>query len=672
MKEIRQRDFNDCGVTCIEYIMNYYGGHVPIEKLREDTFTTTKGTTAYHIVETLKKYGFDSYGEKIEIKDLQNLTLPVIIHLTLNNGLLHFAVLCKVGKKEVTLMDPSYGKKKMKFSALEGMFDGVVLHAIPKSSIPNIPRDKSVILKLFHLLVEEKKLVLPILIFSVLLSFLSIVINMYFKVSLETVTSKEDALWQIIFLFVVLYFFKMIFQYGKNYFKFYLDKNIETKFTFSFFRHLFSLPLEKFETYHEGELLTRIRESREIKELFETTCITFFLEFILSFFSLICLFLMNSQLTFILVIGMGVYFILCLITSKSFYHLILKNMEIEERWNERLIETIQNYPSMKHLNQVTEYLDLLEESFCSSLKDKLHIEKVAFFYHFIKENFLELLFFFLTSYGIYLILKGHLTVIHFMTFQNLYFYFINPMKELVDILPKYYYLKGIFQKISEMMSLKEEKHNEYIEPLPYYSLEIKNVSYSYNQIEKIFENVSFEVKEKEHIFLDGKSGSGKSTICKILRQELENYEGTILFSKRNILDYPVEQIRKTILYLSQNEHIVCGTIKDNILYGKKETERFYEVLDICELESIVSKKPLRYDTYISEDYLSGGEKQRILLARTLYCEGNIYIFDEALSEVEDILEKKIIKNIRKFLKDKSIIYISHRKNHKEFERGIIL
>ena len=108
---ITQRDFKDCGVTCMEYIIKFYHGYIPIEKLREDPFTNQEGTTAFHIVEAFKKYNFDSFGKKITFEDLNNRFLPAIVHIVLPNGLNHFVVLTKAKKEEVTLMDPMIGKK---------------------------------------------------------------------------------------------------------------------------------------------------------------------------------------------------------------------------------------------------------------------------------------------------------------------------------------------------------------------------------------------------------------------------------------------------------------------------------------------------------------------------------------------------------------------------------
>ena len=112
---IKQLDEKDCGVCCLESIIKYYDGYVPLEKIRKDSCTSTKGTSALHLVETLKKYGFDAYGSRIKKEKFfsTDIPLPAIIHVVLDNGLNHYMVLYEKRKNKVILMDPSVGKKVM-------------------------------------------------------------------------------------------------------------------------------------------------------------------------------------------------------------------------------------------------------------------------------------------------------------------------------------------------------------------------------------------------------------------------------------------------------------------------------------------------------------------------------------------------------------------------------
>ena len=151
----------------------------------------------------------------------------------------------------------------------------------------------------------------------------------------------------------------------------------------------------------------------------------------------------------------------------------------------------------------------------------------------------------------------------------------------------------------------------------------------------------------------------------MLDKYITDYKGDILIGSINIKDLSLATIRKNILYVNQNENILTDTIRNNIILDRNVSEKqFFQICKLCAIDEIVKKKPLRYNTIIGKDIgnISGGEMQRIILARALLNNFQILILDEALSEVDYFLEEKIMKNIREKFKNKTIIYITH-KNH---------
>jgi len=188
-------------------------------------------------------------------------------------------------------------------------------------------------------------------------------------------------------------------------------------------------------------------------------------------------------------------------------------------------------------------------------------------------------------------------------------------------------------------------------------------------------DVNFEIKENSMVMLKGHSGCGKSTFCQILYQELKDYKGEILLGEKNLKDYSLNTIRSNISYVSQHEKIFTDTILNNLVLDREVDDKFLqEVLEICELEKVLQQKKMRLETIIGNDLpsLSGGEKQRIILARALLKKASIFIFDEALSEVDYETERIIIKNIRKYFKNVTILYITHKKQDDLFEKVIFL
>ena len=181
---------------------------------------------------------------------------------------------------------------------------------------------------------------------------------------------------------------------------------------------------------------------------------------------------------------------------------------------------------------------------------------------------------------------------------------------------------------------------------------------------KIYHNVSLKIKYGTKYLLYGESGIGKSTIIKILIKYINDYEGDIYFGDLNLKDISKNSLLDNIVYVSQNSYVNHDTLKNNIVYDRNISDLEYErVLEICNLKELRNNKKMRNDFLIEDNgfNISGGERQKIILARSLLNRFNYLILDEALSEVDYFEEKQIINRIFDIYHDKTIIYISHKK-----------
>ena len=252
-------------------------------------------------------------------------------------------------------------------------------------------------------------------------------------------------------------------------------------------------------------------------------------------------------------------------------------------------------------------------------------------------------------------------------------FFTEPIKSIIDLEPSLRYAKTSYDRINELLRVKQidlKKDQTIISG----DIEIKNLSYSYNNVDYIFKNKSFKIEQNQKYLIYGTSGSGKSSFIKILLKYIDNYDGQILIDNKNLKDYSSGSINNSFLYISQNEELFSQTIKQNIILDREISDKKYiNVLKMCKVDEIIEQKKLRDNFYIEEKgfNISGGEKQRIILARALLKNFNYLIMDEALSEVSYKMEKEIIQNIISNFKDKTIIYISHNELNKDlFENQI--
>lgn len=674
---VRQRDLKDCGPCCVSCLLQFYNGYVPLEKIRDDTHTDLNGTTAFHLVKALNGYGFDAMGVKVEHIFDENIYLPAIAHVVLKNGLQHFVVIYKMSANHVYIMDPAKGKVKMPVNNFLDIWDHILILATPGNSILKYTKEMSIVSVFGQILLHNKKLFFLVIVVNFLLMIMTLIGSFYFQVSISSIQSGQNLSFVkfIILLFFIIVFLKVLMNYVKLYYLNYLNKNLDTELFSMFLEHIFRLPLKFIQNRTTGEIVTRIDELSSTKNLFSEIFATFILNMILILGAVVTLFLISSKLFFLLCLVIAIYLGIGVTFQKVLYQKIKENIEITTDFNSVLIENVDMNFSIKNLNLVKEFIYRIENKLILVLKSNFSLSAFLNIMELLKNFIYEFGLFAVTTLGVYLIYNGEVEVLSLVTFNSIVLYLFNPVKELVDLIPKYNYLKASFNKLSEFLSTEIEKDYGGLDSLNNSNINVKDLTYSYNAYTNIINKVSFKIKARDKVLLSGPSGSGKSTICKLLYRSLGSYSGNIEISNTSECDYSLKAVRENILYVGQHEKLFTGTIRDNIVCFRIVSDKeFKQVCKICRLEEVVSKRPNRYNTVInaSLNNLSGGEKQRIILARALLKKVKIIILDEALSEVNVDLEKDILDDLFKYFKECTLIYVTHKNVDDKFKKVIKL
>lgn len=675
MKIIRQRDEADCGVCALASIIEHYNGYVPLEKIRLDAKTDSKGTSALNLVLASQKYGFESVG--VKLKNIYDITkLPAIAHLSFKNGLEHYVVIEKIAKDKITLMDPAKGKVIESLAKFNEAWSKVVLLFYPKTNI-TVLKENVTIFKIYQtILTKEKTIIKTILMTSFLLSIFTLLLSYYNKILSSFVNSgyTKDYIKVIVIIFASITLLKISLSYFRKYLENHLNKNIDCYIISDFINHLYHLPLNVISSRKPGEIVSRINELSTIKEFIVDLFLLFTLDILVAILITPLLFKINKTLFIILLIELILYLITNLITTKVIYKKVYQNITYNSEFSSILLDDISTFNSIKNLSLVNNHLKVVEKSLTNYLYDTFKLNNFLNKDYIIKYTIDEVSLFLIITLGFYYLAKGSIDLIDMVTFTNIMYLFITPFKNIVNILIKYNYIKATISKINDFLSIEKEPTGV-LQEIYGYEIVINNLSYSYNKYQKIFKSISFKIKEGSFVLLKGPSGCGKSTICNILTKNLTDYEGSISIGTINIKDLSLKTINSNITYVNQHEKLFKGTIKENIVLDNDISEVEFEYLCyLCKLDKIIINKPLRYNTFISDDEknISGGEKQRIILARALLKETNILILDEALSEIDLKTEISILKNIRKVYPEKTIIYVSHKKYPKIFSDTIDL
>ena len=677
LKEVKviQHDIKDCGAACLLSIIKYYHGNISLEKIRIDTCISKDGITAYNLVTAAKKYGFDACGIRISFNELlkEKINLPAICYLELENGLKHYVVLYKITSKYVLIMDPAKGLKKMKYFEFSKIFKEVMILFSPISKIVNYEKNNKLVDIFMKFIKHDSKLIISLFITSLILTVVSIVGSFYMKSVLYSVENNTTSLfWFIVILFSVLIVLKVILSYLKNYYESYLNKNIDVSLIPSFVQHIFNLPLNAISNRTTGEITTRVNELNDIKEVIANMFITLSLNILMAVVAWIVLLFINSSLTLVLLLIIIIYIINNLLWLKPINNYVENNINLETDFNSVLTNNLNHIISIK--NDYKYLNNKLENKLLHFLDNTFHFRLRISMYNFINSFIIEIGLFILNTIGLVLIMNNNIELIDLITYDSLYLYFIDPIKEIINLIPKYVYIRKSFIKINDFLMLEEEKINNDNEIFSNGSIEFNNISFSYNMYDYPINNYSLTIKEKSKVLVMGKSGTGKSTLYKLLFRLYDPLKGNILINNINIKDYDLSTIRRNISFVSQDEGLYNDTLINNITLGKDvPLNELNKILELCQINDILDKKSLRLNTYIMEDAsnLSGGERARIVIARALLKNSPIIVFDETFSAIAEKDANEMIKNIFTKFADKTIVLISHFKPNYKFDLEVV-
>ena len=226
---------------------------------------------------------------------------------------------------------------------------------------------------------------------------------------------------------------------------------------------------------------------------------------------------------------------------------------------------------------------------------------------------------------------------------------------------------AVISEIRDSENLKDNSYYEGILKQNPISLTFDNVCFRYKGAEKqILKNISFSIKAGERFAIVGATGSGKSTIAKVLLRLNDIESGKILINNVNTLDLPLRCLRNQISYIPQKAYIFSGAIKDNFRFTNKNMtdEEMVEIAKVAQSYDFINSLPDKFNSFVAQGgtNFSGGQKQRLSIARALSKEANIYLFDDSFSALDYATDAKLRKELKTFLKDKITIIIAQRLN----------
>ena len=714
---VRQHDTTDCAAACLAMVCLHYKKEVTITRLRDMMGTDLKGTNLVGLQKAANELGFTTAAVRVDRENfLSDFSLPCIAQVITDQGLAHFVVVFKKttikdegarrkhmlqdaetrkeeekkGKKHkckdyVIIGDPGTELKKISLDEFYKNFTGVLLLLNPTSEFKGGKlgsRDgkdgkdgKSgkygMMKRYIDLLLPQKKLFFYAILSSVITTILGIASSMFNKILMDEVLpyGLNNLLVTLILVFSVVSITSTLIGFVRQWVLIHLSIKIDIPLMLGYFGHIFNLPMKFFATRKTGDITTRYSDADTIKSIFTSIALSLVMDISMAVITGIILFRMNAMLFSISLFMALVSILLVLVYKQPYKRINEESMAQSAALNSQMIESLRGIETVKcNANEQTE-LDNLEREYMKSLKISLRSSRISTTQGLIS-SFISTGFSMLTTYvGISQVLNGEMTLGGFMAFSTLSGYFTSPLSNLIGLQMQIQEASISMKRLTEIMDYPAE--NETAEGMEQSEMEkvegdieFKDVTFRYGNRAPALDHVSFTIPAGKKVALVGSSGSGKSTITKLLLKYYDPEDGEIDVNGVNLAEYSSHSVRRAIAYVPQNVELFSKTIYDNIRISRMDAtlDEVKEAAKKADAHEFIRHLPLQYNTYLEEagNGLSGGEKQRIALARAFLKDSNLYILDESTSNLDFATETLIFNMIYEQLADRSMLIVAHR------------
>lgn len=663
----KQEGIKDCGAASLSMIIKYYKGYYNLEYLRNLTKTSREGTTAYHLIEASKKIGFKSSGIKCSLMDVKknNIVLPCIAHVTVDNSYNHFVVLYEINydNNYVIVGDPKDKVKKISINEFDSIFNNILIVLYPLKKIQINTQPVTHYKFILSILNKNKILLFKLFILSIFTTFLSIIGSFYVEYMLDGLYNynSKKYFYVVFIVFFSIELFRILLDLFRNKIIIYLNKKIDLTLTLNTFEKIILLPYCYYRNRTTGEILSRINDLTTVREIISKVSLVLFIDFPLTLISLVFLFIINKYLFFISFIVLILYVLILIIFKSKFIKSINMIQEQKSLYTSYMIESISGFETVKGIHKESYINTSFENKYKKYLNSIFDFQNSYFLKHTFKEMINNFGFILITFVGSLFVFSGSMKLGSLLTFNALVIYFLEPIRNILDLDYNITEAKSALRRVLELDIKFEQKGS--ITKAINGNISIKNLNFSFDDINYILNDINLNIKAKSKTVVLGSSGSGKSTLFKLLMKYYKVDNNKMFLDNNDINSCSSRLIDKNILYLSQNEMLFTDTIYNNVVMNNKiDNEKLFYMAKLCKVDDIVNNSNLGFNTLIEENgfNLSGGEKQRIILLRTILNSFNVLIIDEGLNQLDVNLERMVLKNLFKEFSDKTIIVISHR------------
>ncbi len=661
---IRQSEAAECGLACVGMIAGAYGYHTTISELRQKYPISMKGVTLADISTIASHLNFGTRGVRCDLDELKLLRSPVVIHWDTN----HFVVMVKATDKYIIVHDPATGRSKLPLREASKHFTRMALEFSPTPGFKSKRRPNPI---RFTSLIKFNNSIWQSLLFAVVASFLFqcfLLTGPYFsQIVIDEAVMKNDAdlLLVIALCFATIKVFEGVASFMRNWGFQYISHILRYDVETGLFFRLVRLPLTYFKRRHIGDIQQRFLSLQPILEFISSGAITALIDGILAISLVVVIFAYDDKLSWIVIAFLVVYILLRLAFLALVKRLSGDWIVAQAKEDTRFLETLRAAQTIKVTGTEYKRDGLYRNLVANTQNASIRLANLNVGYESLRHVIFGISNIVVIYFAASSVLKGNMTVGMIMAFITYKGMFEQSIMAIVEQYVNFRLLEVHLERVSDI-ALQTEDPMLARPPssrLLRGNLEFQNISFRYAKFEEpIIKFSNFSVKSGECVLITGKSGAGKSTLIKLLLGLYMPTSGKILIDGIDVQTLGSKNLRSQIGAVMQDDQLLAGSISENIsmFSEKQDMNRIIQAAKAASIHDTISQSSMQYQSLIGDmgNSLSGGEIQRILIARALYNQPRILVLDEGTNALDTETERSIYNSIQKLAITR--IIVSHR------------
>jgi len=661
---IMQMEALECGAACLCMILAYYGKWLPLEQVRADCGVSRDGSSAKNVLMAARTYGLEAQGYRAEPEMLHEIKLPVIIHWNFN----HFVVLNGFTKKGAVINDPGRGTVVVPLDEFDRAFTGIVLQFEPSPQFVAEGKPKSVIAFAAKRLEGTFSAFVFVILTGILIAAIGVITPLFSQIFMDNILSGTNPEWLYPFLGAML--LAVLFHFVVTIIEAVYWLKIEGRFAITantqFMWHVLRLPVEFFAQRFAGDIASRQAINEQIANTFVRKLAPVLMNILLLFFYLAVMVNYSLLLTIVGLVAAILNLAAMRYSAQKQVNLSRSFMATGGKLAGTTMTGIEMIETIKAAGAESGFFERWVGYYAREHNARVQMQKFNLHFSAIPTFLQQVTNIVILMLGVYLIIDGIFTIGMLLAFQGFFGSFMTPVNQLLDVGNSFITMRSSMERVQDVLNYKVDVigiEDEKIEPKLRGALEINNLTFGYNRLaEPLIKDFSISVAPGSSVAFVGGSGSGKSTMAKLIAGLYQPWGGKIRFDGRLREEIPHYSFKSSVAMVDQDITLFEDTVANNIRMWDSSIENFAVILAARDagIHQTIIERPGGYDHMIKEGgkNFSGGQRQRFEIARVLAQEPTLIILDEATSALDAKTEAEVMANIRNI--GATCIIVAHR------------